>query len=86
MYNVSTHSFSDYEHIVHGELQEKITTLTTQIDSLPVDNRQMKLDLQCRSMHDNLILSGIPEAMQDNPGGSSQTMYALCFKTTYENR
>lgn len=66
-YNVSTHSFSDYEHIVHGELQEKITTLTTQIDSLPLDNKQMKLDLQCRSMHDNLILSGIPEAMQDNP-------------------
>lgn len=25
------------------------------------------LDLQCRSMHDNLIFSGIPEQTQDKP-------------------
>lgn len=52
------------------ELQNKITTITTQLVQITEENKFMKetiLDLQCRSMRDNLIFSGIPEQAQDNP-------------------
>lgn len=48
----------------------KITTLTSKVNNLTSENNQMKetiLDLQCRSMPDNLIFSDIPEATQENP-------------------
>lgn len=52
------------------ELQTSITTLTQQMQKVSAENKQMKetiLDIQTRSMRDNLIFSGIPEISPDNP-------------------
>ncbi|KAL0152965.1 hypothetical protein M9458_051718 [Cirrhinus mrigala] len=54
----------------NNDLQTKILALTTQITNLTTENNQMKetiLDLQCRSMRENLIFTGIPETPQENP-------------------
>ncbi|KAK1895368.1 Protein unc-13 like C [Dissostichus eleginoides] len=50
-------------------LQHSVTTLTTQVTSAAKENKEMKetvLDLQGRSMRDNLVFSGIPEQTQDD--------------------
>lgn len=47
----------------NNELKTNVTNLSTQITHLTNDNKIMKetiLDLQCLSMRDNLIFSGIP--------------------------
>lgn len=52
-------------------LQHSVTSLTTQFASVTKENKDMKetiLDLQSRSMRDNLVFSGIPEQTHnDNP-------------------
>lgn len=52
----------------NNELQTMIATLTSKVNNLTSENIKMKetiLDLQCRSMRDNLIFSGIPETTQE---------------------
>lgn len=52
------------------ELTNTVNTLSAQITTLTNENKEMKgaiLDLQCRSMRDNLIFSGIPEQPTDDP-------------------
>lgn len=47
-----------------------VKTLSTQVTHLSDENKSMKatlLDLQCHSMRDNLIFSGIPEQNPDKP-------------------
>lgn len=50
-------------------LQHFITSLTAQFGAVAKENKDMKetiLDLQSRSMRDNLVFSGIPEPTHDN--------------------
>lgn len=52
------------------EMHTKISELTATITHITNENKLLKdsvLDIQCRSMRDNLIFSGIPEQIQDNP-------------------
>lgn len=52
------------------ELKTLVTALTQQMKNVTAENKQMKetiLDIQTRSMRDNLIFSGIPETSPDNP-------------------
>lgn len=51
-------------------LKGTVKTLFAHITNLANENKAMKdtiLDLQCHSMHDNLIFSGIPEQTPVNP-------------------
>lgn len=51
-------------------LQTTVQNLTTQLTTITTENKAIKesiLDLQARSMRDNLIFSGIPEADTDTP-------------------
>lgn len=57
------------------DLQTSVATLTQQMQNVTAENKHMKetiLDIQARSMRDNLIFSGIPEAETDNPELSIQ--------------
>ena len=48
----------------NAALKKSVNTLTVQMESVSKENKQMKdtiIDLQCRSMRDNLIFTGIPE-------------------------
>lgn len=50
-------------------LQHCATSLTTQLDSVDKENKDIKetiLDLQSRSMRDNLVFSSIPERTHDD--------------------
>lgn len=52
------------------ELKTSVDTLTIQMQSLAKENKTMKetiLDIQTRSMRDNLIFSGIPDSTTDSP-------------------
>lgn len=54
----------------NNEMDKKISEITTTIKCLSNENKLLKeslLDIQCRNMRDNLIFSGIPEQIQDNP-------------------
>lgn len=54
----------------NNALKGTVKTLSAQVTQLSDDNKSMKatlLDLQCRSMRDNLIFSGIPEQNPDDP-------------------
>lgn len=54
----------------NNEMHTKISDLTTTINSIKTENKLLKesiLDIQCRSMRDNLVFSGLPEQTQDNP-------------------
>lgn len=67
------------------ELQTSITTLTQQMENVTAENKQMKetiLDIQTRSMRDNLIFSGIPETSPDNPELHLKKLHALSTQTT----
>lgn len=51
-------------------LQHSVSTLTTQLTSVTAEHKTMKetiLDLQSRSMRDNLVFTGIPEHSSDDP-------------------
>ncbi|KAJ8333483.1 hypothetical protein SKAU_G00414910 [Synaphobranchus kaupii] len=51
-------------------LQHSINTLTTQLTSITADNKAMKqtiLDLQARSMRNNLVFTSIPKQTADDP-------------------
>ena len=64
-----------HHHIVtlqqsNQELQTTVDSLSIQMQTITNENKLMKdniLDLQVRSMGDNLIFSGIPEQTPDNP-------------------
>lgn len=59
-------SLQKENNVMHTKLSE----LTTTINHLQNENKVLKesiLDLQCRSMRDNLVFSGIPEQTEDNP-------------------
>lgn len=46
------------------ELKRKVEVMENKVDMFQMDNRKLKdsvLDVQCRSMRDNLVFSGIPE-------------------------
>lgn len=70
---------SQLEKIIqeNKELKNSVSTITTelvivqsQLAAVNTENKQMKesiLDLQARSMRDNLIFSGIPETPTDEP-------------------
>lgn len=52
------------------DLQASVKTLTQGLQNITAENKLMKetiLDIQTRSMRDNLIFSGIPETTPDNP-------------------
>lgn len=54
----------------NNTLHTSVETLTKNMDLVMKENRKMKetiLDIQTRSMRDNLIFSGIPENQPDNP-------------------
>lgn len=51
-------------------ITDQLTSITTQLATVTADNKAMKetiLDLQARSMRDNLVFTGIPERIVDNP-------------------
>lgn len=51
-------------------LRETVSSLTTKMSQISSDNKAMKetiLDLQARSMRDNLVFSGIPEHPDEDP-------------------
>lgn len=51
-------------------LKGTVSTIQKTIDNVERENKRLKeamLDLQCRSMRDNLIFSGIPENDNDDP-------------------
>lgn len=69
----------------NSELKRNVTNLSTQITHLTNENKIMKeqiLDLQCRSMRDNLIFSGIPlpTATPDNPEKAIQDFMQSSLK------
>lgn len=54
----------------NNELRSTLTAVTSEVDTLKKENttlRETVLDIQSRSMRDNLIFSGIPESTPDNP-------------------
>uniref|UniRef100_H2MYJ3 PPFIA binding protein 2 n=1 Tax=Oryzias latipes TaxID=8090 RepID=H2MYJ3_ORYLA len=56
--------------ILHKELQETVKTLSNDTARLSEENRSIKetlLDLQARSMRDNLVIAGIPEEAGEDP-------------------
>ncbi|XP_067233913.1 uncharacterized protein [Chanodichthys erythropterus] len=58
-------------------LTAKLSTVATQLTSVTAENKAMQetiLDLQSRSMRDNLIISGIPESSTDDPEKSVKDM------------
>lgn len=71
-----THSLEfAHEHIitlqkVNKELHTSIQSLSDQMQRITAENKLLKetvLDLQTRSMRDNLIFSGLPETNNENP-------------------
>lgn len=56
--------------VENKELKLTVNTLTTQVETISNENNTMNetiLDLQSRSMRDNLIFTGIKEQPKDNP-------------------
>ncbi|MDG2555531.1 hypothetical protein P7M41_26415, partial [Vibrio parahaemolyticus] len=54
----------------NAELRSTLAAVTSDVDLLKKENKLLKetvLDVQSRSMRDNLIISGIPESTPDNP-------------------
>ncbi|XP_061895035.1 uncharacterized protein LOC133644518 isoform X2 [Entelurus aequoreus] len=54
----------------NAALRETVKSLTDGVTQLNRDNRSMKetmLDLQARSMRDNLVFAGIPEKTEEDP-------------------
>jgi len=54
----------------NAELRSTLAAVTSDVDLLKKENKLFKetvLDVQSRSMRDNLIISGIPESTPDNP-------------------
>lgn len=52
------------------ELRSTLTAVTSEVNTLKKENKTLRetvLDIQSRSMRDNLIFSGIPESTPDNP-------------------
>lgn len=50
------------------KLEKNVKSLTTKLDAVAIENRKIKdtiLDLQARSMTDNLVFSGIPKQHPD---------------------
>lgn len=73
--------------IENNELKGNVTTLSDQVNQLTTENKLMKeqiLDLQCRSMRDNLIFSGIPlpsdNATPDDPEKAIQEFMQSSLK------
>ena len=65
-----TQSQIEVLQVENKELKLTVNTLTAQVNTISNDNKTMKetiLDLQSRSMRDNLIFTGITEQPQDNP-------------------
>lgn len=54
----------------NAELRSTLAAVASDVDLLKKENKLLKetvLDVQSRSMRDNLIISGIPESTPDNP-------------------
>ncbi|XP_072573290.1 uncharacterized protein [Paramormyrops kingsleyae] len=54
----------------NAALRESVKSLTEGLGQLSLENKKIKeavLDLQARSMRDNLVFAGIPEAADENP-------------------
>lgn len=71
----------------NNEMHTKVLNLTTTIDSLKTENKLLKesiLDIQCRSMRDNLVFSGIPEQTQDNPEQAIKDFMLSALKLSKE--
>lgn len=67
----------------NNELKGTVKTLSTQVTQLTDENNSIKatlLDLQCRSMRDNLIFSGIPEQNPDDPEGALKEFMETSLK------
>lgn len=68
-------------------LTAKLSTVATQLTSVTAENKAMQetiLDLQSRSMRDNLILSGIPESSTEDPEKSVKDFMVNQLKLTPE--
>lgn len=70
-------------------LHTSVNTLTTQLNSIAKQNKELKdtiLDLQSRSMRNNLVFSGIPECTQDdNPEQLIQDFMTTNLKIIVKN-
>lgn len=65
-----THNYIEKLEQSNNSLQTTVKTLSEKMDSVIKDNKSMKetiLDIQTRSMRDNLIFSSIPEHTPENP-------------------
>ena len=65
-------SFEQIKDLQHDTNNMKFTvnSLTTELDKINKENKTLRetlLDVQCRSMRDNLIFTGIPEKTEEDP-------------------
>lgn len=60
----------------NADLKVSVKTLTEGINQISADNKKLKesiIDLQARSMRDNLVFAGIPEKADENPEETIKT-------------
>lgn len=68
-------------------LHHSVKTITTQLTSVTADNKAMKetiLDLQARSMRDNLVFTGISEQTTEDPEKSIKEFMSKQLKLSAE--
>lgn len=67
----------------NAELRSVVSSISSEVDLLKKENKLLKetvLDVQSRSMRDNLIFSGIPETTPDNPEVEVKKFLASALK------
>lgn len=70
-------------HKTVDTITDQLTSVTTQLSTITAENKTMKetiLDLQARSMRDNLVFSGIPEHTADDPEKTVKDFMKLQLK------
>ena len=71
----------------NAELRSALTSVSSEVEQLRKNNRELKetiLDVQARSMRDNLIFSGIPEKAQEDPEAQVRSFLVDALKMSAE--
>lgn len=73
--------------IENKELKLTVNTLSAQVHTISSENKNLKetiLDIQCRSMRNNLIFTGITEQTQENPENAIKEFMHSALKLTQD--
>lgn len=74
--------------IENKELKLTVNTLSAQVHTISSQNKNLKetiLDIQCRSMRDNLIFTGITKQTQENPENAIKEFMHSALKLSQNN-